>query len=119
VTGIYVTTVFNNVPVVFNFLFLKIKIKMNLFMLLARELIISFTGHMKTNVNTVGSKEEILNHSLDKMICPFVQDPFSECYCVRMGSQDIEKAIYFCSKNFISCELYKTGSFGKAVTLCH
>ncbi|MBI4850174.1 MAG: hypothetical protein HY808_16630 [Nitrospirae bacterium] len=47
-----------------------------------------------------------------KKICPFVQNPFSECYCVTMGSQDIEKAIYYCSKHFKMCEFYNAKSFG-------
>lgn len=29
-----------------------------------------------------------------------------------MGSQDIEKAIYFCSKHFKMCEFYNAKSFG-------
>jgi hypothetical protein len=42
-----------------------------------------------------------------KKICPLVKDPSDECYCFKLGSQDIEKAVYYCNKNFETCDIYK------------
>ncbi len=41
-----------------------------------------------------------------KKVCPFLREPFEECYCSSMSSQDIEKTIFFCSENFKTCEIY-------------
>jgi len=42
-----------------------------------------------------------------KKLCPFLNEPFDECYCYKMSSQDIERAIYLCSSHFDLCEIYK------------
>ncbi len=42
-----------------------------------------------------------------KAICPYIQDPFDDCYCMKLRSQDIEKTVYLCSNNFESCQLYR------------
>jgi len=49
----------------------------------------------------------MLNLYLDKKLCPLLNDPFDDCYCVRMSSQDIERAVYLCSKSFELCDIYK------------
>ncbi len=54
-----------------------------------------------------------------KNICPLVQDLLEDCYCVRMGSQDIEKAVYFCSRNYQTCELYKINFLNNKGVLFH
>ncbi len=43
----------------------------------------------------------------NKKLCPHINDPCLDCYCSRLTSSDIEKAIYYCSGNFESCEIYK------------
>ncbi len=48
--------------------------------------------------------------SYKKKLCPHVTDPSNDCYCSRLTSCDIEKAIYYCSNNFESCEIYKISS---------
>lgn len=53
----------------------------------------------------------MLQYALKKRICPLVQNPLGDCYCFNMGSQDIEKAIYYCNKNFKICEIYKVRYF--------
>ncbi len=45
-----------------------------------------------------------------KRLCPHLQDPYDECYCVKMSSQDIERAVYLCSKNYEICDIYKNGN---------
>jgi len=45
-----------------------------------------------------------------RRLCPFLQEPFDDCYCIKMNSQNIEKTIYYCSKNFETCEIYKNGN---------
>ena len=53
----------------------------------------------------------LLRAPIKRKICPFVQDPLHNCYCLKMGSQDIEKTVYYCSKYFESCDIYKERSF--------
>ena len=40
-------------------------------------------------------------------LCPFLLEPFDNCYCVKMDSQDIERAVNLCSNNFSICDIYK------------
>lgn len=44
---------------------------------------------------------------LNIKICPFVEKPFDECYCVKLTSWNIESAIYYCGEHFEQCSLYK------------
>jgi hypothetical protein len=43
-----------------------------------------------------------------KNYCPLHKNPCDKCYCVTLDSQDIEKAIFYCTSNFNSCPIYKT-----------
>jgi len=40
-------------------------------------------------------------------ICPLLQEPLEECYCNSMSSQDIEKTIFFCSRSYKTCEIFR------------
>lgn len=57
----------------------------------------------------------------NKKLCPFLSEPFESCYCVKLDSQDIERAITLCSFNYENCDIYKdhngstTGRKGKIV----
>jgi len=46
--------------------------------------------------------------------CPFVANPFNECFIANINSQNIDQAIYYCGNNFEECEIYgiynKTGT---------
>ncbi|MBI5741751.1 MAG: hypothetical protein HZA16_13670 [Nitrospirae bacterium] len=42
-----------------------------------------------------------------KKLCPYLLEPFENCYCARMDSQDIERAVNLCSYNFEICDIYK------------
>jgi hypothetical protein len=44
--------------------------------------------------------------STKKRRCPYLLEPFDNCYCVRMDSQDIERAVNLCSNNFEHCGIY-------------
>jgi hypothetical protein len=48
-----------------------------------------------------------MNSDFKSRICPFVEKPFAYCYCFNLTSRDIDPAIYYCSKNFEVCEIYK------------
>lgn len=48
----------------------------------------------------------MLISSTKKRLCPFLLEPFDNCYCVRMDSQDIERAVNLCSNNFEHCGIY-------------
>lgn len=45
-----------------------------------------------------------------KKPCPFIQEPYDDCLCANMLSQNIEAAIYYCGGNFKKCEIYKRWS---------
>jgi len=47
------------------------------------------------------------NKKCDKTKCPYLKDPFEDCYCSHMNSQITEKIIKFCGGNFEDCEIYK------------
>lgn len=36
-----------------------------------------------------------------------IRNPLDECYCIKMNSLDIDRAVNLCSKNFQFCEIYK------------
>ncbi len=40
--------------------------------------------------------------------CPFVGDPFADCFVASINSQNIDLAIYYCGKNFEECEIYRS-----------
>ncbi len=50
-----------------------------------------------------------------KKFCPFILEPLDACYCMKMGSQNIEKMLYFCGKNFESCEIFKRRLHGDKI----
>lgn len=58
-------------------------------------------------------KVNITNESLrfsfkkvEKELCPYLDEPFDDCHCMKLTSQDIEKTIYLCSQHFEYCEIY-------------
>lgn len=40
-------------------------------------------------------------------ICPFVQKPHKDCYCLDMNSRKVRNVIYYCQGNFGKCKIYK------------
>src|SRR5574341_2284937 len=42
-----------------------------------------------------------------KRRCPFTQNPFAECYVMRLRSQDVGNAISYCGGAFNACEIYQ------------
>ena len=52
----------------------------------------------------------MLTSMTQKKLCPFLLEPFDNCYCVKMDSQDIERAINLCSNNFSICGIYKNNN---------
>lgn len=50
----------------------------------------------------------MLKLATKKRLCPNLSEPFDDCYCAKMSSQDIERAVYLCSNNFEICDIYKT-----------
>jgi hypothetical protein len=40
--------------------------------------------------------------------CPCLEEPVDDCYCTKPGSENIEKMLHFCCRNFYSCEIYHT-----------
>jgi hypothetical protein len=40
-------------------------------------------------------------------ICPFVNDPGPDCFCLEMNSRNIETVIRFCSGDYEACTIYQ------------
>lgn len=40
--------------------------------------------------------------------CPFVSNPFKECFIANINSQSINEAIHYCGNNFEECEIYRS-----------
>lgn len=40
-------------------------------------------------------------------VCPFVRNPFRECYCFDLSSRTINAAITYCGNNFRNCIFFK------------
>jgi len=45
-------------------------------------------------------------------MCPYISNPTSDCHCIKEGSQDINKAVKYCSNNFEKCSIFKTRNAG-------
>jgi hypothetical protein len=45
-------------------------------------------------------------------ICPYVEFPSGDCYCTRDGSQNIIKAVKYCSNNYEECPIFNERSSG-------
>ncbi len=51
-----------------------------------------------------------------KKFCPFVEDPYEDCYCFNiMNSQEVRRVVHYCGKDFEDCEIYKKILKGKNV----
>jgi len=47
--------------------------------------------------------------------CPFVKNPFPDCYCFDMTSKTIDPAIAYCGDKFNECQIYKNNFFLKEI----
>jgi hypothetical protein len=52
-----------------------------------------------------GSKERTA--STPGRHCPFVADPFDECFIAGINSQNIDEAIHYCGNNYKECKIYR------------
>ena len=40
--------------------------------------------------------------------CPFVENPFQECFCFDFhNNKHVKLAVFYCSKNFRQCDIYQ------------
>lgn len=39
-------------------------------------------------------------------VCPFVNSPLGDCYCLDMNSRTIEKVVRYCSGDYEQCVIY-------------
>lgn len=49
----------------------------------------------------------MFRQSTGRVVCPFAQNPFNDCYVRNMTSLNIEDTIYYCGGHFEECEIYK------------
>ena len=40
-------------------------------------------------------------------ICPILDDPAPDCYCLNLTSFNIPKAVQFCLRDFRQCPIYQ------------
>ena len=40
-------------------------------------------------------------------MCPVLDDPAPDCYCLNLTSLNIPKAVQFCLRDFRECPIYK------------
>ncbi|GBE01773.1 hypothetical protein BMS3Bbin06_01142 [bacterium BMS3Bbin06] len=40
-------------------------------------------------------------------MCPFIDDPINECYCINLNSQTAESVLYYCGGLYRECKIYK------------
>ncbi len=40
-------------------------------------------------------------------LCPFIDDPHPDCYCVDMDSMKISLLLRYCRENYRQCEVYQ------------
>ena len=45
--------------------------------------------------------------NLDHRLCPVLESPEPDCYCLNLSSQAISLAVRFCIRNFRECPIYK------------
>lgn len=51
-------------------------------------------------------------------LCPYIKNPYEDCYCFKMTSQKIRQALYYCQNNYKECETYKRFSEGEKNAEC-
>ncbi len=44
---------------------------------------------------------------ISERICPFINDPDDDCYCMNIRSQTVEEVIYYCQENHQECYIFK------------
>jgi len=62
---------------------------------------------MKINLNSSKDLQKRIA-SKPRRHCPFVANPFDECFIARINSQNIDQAIYYCGNDFEECEIYRS-----------
>jgi hypothetical protein len=40
-------------------------------------------------------------------MCPYLDDPDSDCYCMNLNSQTVESVIHYCGGLFEECEFFR------------
>jgi len=49
-----------------------------------------------------------------KVLCPNIEKPFDNCYCISTSSLYAEATIYYCGGNYKDCEIYAKNAEGVA-----
>ena len=45
--------------------------------------------------------------TFSKRLCPFIKKPLDDCYCIKLTSQDVEKAVFYCGGHHELCEIFR------------
>ena len=49
-----------------------------------------------------------------KVLCPNLDKPFDNCYCISTSSLYAEATIYYCGGNYKDCEIYMKNAESRA-----
>ena len=49
-----------------------------------------------------------------KALCPNIDKPFNNCYCISTSSLYAEATIHYCGGNYKDCEIYVKNAEGRA-----
>ncbi len=63
----------------------------------------------------------MLKLSINHRLCPHLPNPFDDCHCLKMTSQDIEKTVNLCSYDYSTCDIYRNsdGNGHQAISSNH
>ncbi len=63
--------------------------------------------------NDIGAELDDMSETVNKKLCPFIQEPQDNCHIVAMDSLKVAAVIYYCANNFKKCEIYQSLVKGK------
>ncbi|HWR88855.1 MAG TPA: hypothetical protein VN260_01220 [Dissulfurispiraceae bacterium] len=49
----------------------------------------------------------MLKQTVGRRVCPFAENPLDDCLLLKMDSQHVEDAIYYCGGHFQECSIYR------------
>ncbi|MDA8083779.1 MAG: hypothetical protein M0024_09015 [Nitrospiraceae bacterium] len=68
---------------------------------------INIIGQTVSSQDGAGRTENMaLPQYTHPVLCPYLADPFEECYCTSSSSMVVESTIMYCGGDFRKCEIY-------------
>lgn len=57
--------------------------------------------------NDEAGEKRMLKQTVGRRVCPFAENPLDDCLLLKMDSQHVEDAIYYCGGHFEECSIYR------------